>query len=619
MRKLIIAILGIVVSFFCATAEVQTGVIKTRGRLQSDGSVIRGKQLPGVAVVLTNGANSTVSDVDGTFSVTVPSGKFYLKKVVKKDYQVVDPDVLSKSYEYQRNPLVIVMESLRQIEADKLAYTRQIRRTLDRDIERKQQEIEELMQSNKITEEKYLSALRKLNEYVDNNERLVAEMAERYAKIDYDSIDDFQRRVAAYILAGELTKADSLINTRGSLESRGAEIDRIREANAQRKEEIAREQDNLDKSEALAAKMLEAFGADCNSKAELFAMRHENDSAAYYLRLRADKDPHNVGWNNDAGLFIYEYLADYDLALQYYDQALDEATLLKNNEIIATELNNIGVAYKSKGEFKQALDYYIRALGIRVKTLGLEHPDVAITLNNIGGVYCDYGESAQALEYLTRALEIQEKTLGSEHPDVAASLNNIGAVCMNQGEYTKALEYHQRASKIWEKVLGAEHLYVAASLNNIGSVFFKQGEYTKALEYCMRALEIEKKSLGLEHPDVAMSLNNIATIYCDQKEYTKALNNYKLALLIGKKLLGPEHPNVATMYNNIGLVYHYRHEYTKALDYYLTALAIWKKTGHPGVVTVLNNIAEIYEAMGDKDKAASFRQGAESIQNKFNK
>jgi len=34
-----------------------------------------------------------------------------------------------------------------------------------------------------------------------------------------------------------------------------------------------------------------------------------------------------------------------------------------------------------------------------------------------------------------RALEIREKVLGKDHPDVAKQLNNLALLCQNQGKY----------------------------------------------------------------------------------------------------------------------------------------------------------------------------------------
>ena len=47
---------------------------------------------------------------------------------------------------------------------------------------------------------------------------------------------------------------------------------------------------------------------------------------------------------------------------------------------VANTLNNLALLYDSMGAYEKALPLYQRALGIREKVLGPEHPDVATTL-----------------------------------------------------------------------------------------------------------------------------------------------------------------------------------------------------------------------------------------------
>ncbi len=72
--------------------------------------------------------------------------------------------------------------------------------------------------------------------------------------------------------------------------------------------------------------------------------------------------------------------------------------------------------------------FYARALAIREKVLGAEHPDTATSLNNMGALLQAMGELAEARPYYARALAIREKVLGAEHPATATSLNNMGAL-----------------------------------------------------------------------------------------------------------------------------------------------------------------------------------------------
>ena len=43
------------------------------------------------------------------------------------------------------------------------------------------------------------------------------------------------------------------------------------------------------------------------------------------------------------------------------------------------------------------------------------------------------GKYKEAEPLCKRALEIREKVLGPEHPDVAKQLNNLALLCQNQG------------------------------------------------------------------------------------------------------------------------------------------------------------------------------------------
>ena len=72
-------------------------------------------------------------------------------------------------------------------------------------------------------------------------------------------------------------------------------------------------------------------------------------------------------------------------------------------------------------------------------------------------MYNDQGDYEKALEYNGKALAIKGRVLGSEHPDTAQTYNNLANVYAEQGDYEKALEYYQRALKVYLDTFGEEH------------------------------------------------------------------------------------------------------------------------------------------------------------------
>ena len=66
-------------------------------------------------------------------------------------------------------------------------------------------------------------------------------MAKEYAEMDYDQMDELNRPISDAILNGELTKADSLIRSKGDIGSRVASLRKAQEAETLREAEIAKE------------------------------------------------------------------------------------------------------------------------------------------------------------------------------------------------------------------------------------------------------------------------------------------------------------------------------------------------------------------------------------------
>ncbi|PNI77370.1 KLC4 isoform 16, partial [Pan troglodytes] len=105
---------------------------------------------------------------------------------------------------------------------------------------------------------------------------------------------------------------------------------------------------------------------------------------------------------------------------------------------------------------------------------------VAATLNNLAVLYGKRGKYKEAEPLCQRALEIREKVLGTNHPDVAKQLNNLALLCQNQGKYEAVERYYQRALAIYEGQLGPDNPNVARTKNNLASCYLKQGKYAEA-------------------------------------------------------------------------------------------------------------------------------------------
>jgi CHAT domain-containing protein len=116
----------------------------------------------------------------------------------------------------------------------------------------------------------------------------------------------------------------------------------------------------------------------------------------------------------------------------------------------ALKLNQQVVQLRDQGQYAAAIPLAERALAIREKVLGQEHPDVATSLNNLALLYSEMGNYSQAEPLYQRSLAIREKVFGQEHPDVAISLNTLALLYQAQGNYSQAELLFQRSLAIRE-------------------------------------------------------------------------------------------------------------------------------------------------------------------------
>jgi tetratricopeptide (TPR) repeat protein len=299
--------------------------------------------------------------------------------------------------------------------------------------------------------------------------------------------------------------------------------------------------------------------------------------------------------------------------------AIREKALGADHPNVATSLNNLANLYQAQGRFSEAMSLAQRALPILEKALGPDHPNVAATLNTLGVIYASQGRNSDAEPLIKRALAIYEKASGPDQPRVANTLNFLAMLYTSRGQYVDAEPLYRRVLAIREKSLGPDHPNVATSLNDLAELYRAQGRYVDAEPLYSRALAIREKALGADHPNVATSLNNLAALYQAQGHYTDAEPLYTRALAIFEKADGPDHADVAQLLNNLGVLYDNQGRYSDAEPLARRALAIREKAlgaDHPAVGISLNNLAALYNHQGRYADAEPLHRRALAIDEK---
>lgn len=476
-------------------AQTQQGMVKTRGRIVN-GVLQPGKGL-GSATVTIKGRNAVQSQPNGTFSFPVPTQTFIVQSVKKNGYQLLDIDAY-RSYKHSSTPLYLVMETPEQQMQEKLEAERKIRRTLQRQLQKREDELENLKAQNKLSQEEYNKAMQELYDNQQSNEKFIADMAKEYSQLDYDQMDSQNRRISDAILNGRLAEADSLLRSKGDLNVRAEELRRQQKSNAQVR-------DDLEKSEALAEIKLKNLAEDCYRRFDICKLENKFDSAVHYIELRAQLDSTNIEWQFAAATFLAQQ-NHLDKAESYYQRILHLCTKETESMMIiaakASTLNNLAMLYDQKGLKEASTKSYLESLHLR-QNLAKENaeefsPLVAQTLNNLGILYMENGNLDEGEKMLFEAYTILEnlKTEGLSFylPIMASIQYNLACLYLNEGDYKRSEPIFQKVLSVYRKLTEENPMHyqadIAATLSNLLLVYFNLEEFEKCSKYYTEALHL---------------------------------------------------------------------------------------------------------------------------------
>ena len=576
MKKITFIIL-IAIPLF-VSAQTQQGYVKTKGRLCNNGMVVAGQRLPG-ATVKVKDANPVVSSNKGTFSISVSGNSYYLQNVQKPGYVLTDPDVLTKQYAYSRNPLVLVMETSKDQAADELSVERKMRQTLQRQLQEKENEINSLKKQQKLTDEEYRQHLQELNNQRESNEKLISEIVGRYSKIDFDEVPELDRQIKKYVLEGKQAEVDSLLNIKGDINSRAEALRKHKESNSQGEKESSKKHKKQAKSKDEVLTELEILAQDCYSKFELFKLKHQNDSAAYYIQLRADLDISNIYWSNDAADFYATYFPETEDALRIYKRmlAISERKNGKQSGEVAYCNNNLGAYFESQGQYQQALGYFTAALNI-YEQLGDRYPRAKTLCKvNIGSLYIDIDYS-KAFDILTGEIDVQKELFGEQSDEIATLYNSIALCYKNQNEFQLAEDYYNKVKSIWSSFYGADSYHVDVVNNCLAGIMQNTGRYQEARKLYNDILAYRTNEFGENHPLVANIYNNMAFMFIKMSELDSAYTYQTRAIEIVKGVYGEKSSRVAELYGNIASILQEKKDWKGSLEYLQKSSDIFLET-----------------------------------------
>ena len=285
--------------------------------------------------------------------------------------------------------------------------------------------------------------------------------------------------------------------------------------------------------------------------------------------------------------------ADYNTALDYYNQALEQIQDDSSALVTARLLKKRGETYRKLGNALAATSDYQTALSLLSENQKSLRGDI---LNGLGLVQLQLGNHEQAQVSLEQALTIYRQ-LG-QYQEQGFALYNLALLFQSQANYSNAIEYYRQAVEVFTE-LGQPN-FEAVVLNGLGLLELRVGQYTTAQTTLNRALTLAQTQE--RRRDQGMILHNIGLSYGLQQDYLPAREYYMQALTIRREV-NDEIGEQRTL-NNLGYVTTQLGDHATALTFLEPALALAQNQADiEDEAQILDTIGTVYQNLGQYDLA----------------
>ncbi|CAF1643631.1 unnamed protein product [Adineta ricciae] len=243
-----------------------------------------------------------------------------------------------------------------------------------------------------------------------------------------------------------------------------------------------------------------------------FESSMRNFQRALSIQLAASPDhPETAITYNNIGMTYVLGSKNYTEALINYEKSLkifENASLTSNRPAMVSLLTNIGFLYRQRESYDLALEYYERALQMQLEWAP-SHSTTAVIYDNLGLIYQDgFQNYSEALSNYKKAIEIFQTTLPADHPDLGKALSHIADVYNETDEYELALTTYQEALKI----LSSSILYQT----DIAALYAKLAlVYTNGFQNYIDALSNLEKALYI-YTNLSLSDQISVVLHCIQ-------------------------------------------------------------------------------------------------------
>jgi serine phosphatase RsbU (regulator of sigma subunit) len=246
--------------------------------------------------------------------------------------------------------------------------------------------------------------------------------------------------------------------------------------------------------------------------------REELDSLKKLLQTTSDP--------RDRGGVMLELSSVYsainiDSAILYAEGAYQLAMTLKDLSFQSKVCCVLGTIYQNEDEVKST-EYIFK--GLDLAELSGDSSQVAYTYNIVGTHYRIAGDMDKAIDFFNRAIAI--RLAQQDSSNVAVCYNNIGIVYMIKGEYDTGIKFWEKSLEL--KLATGQEIPAAHTMSNIAIYYKDIDRIFEALDYTNKSIEIQMR-LG-DYRGVSHGYGLLGDIYSKTENWPKAIEAYHISV-----------------------------------------------------------------------------------------
>lgn len=283
----------------------------------------------------------------------------------------------------------------------------------------------------------------------------------------------------------------------------------------------------------------------------------------------------------------FEWIEKYNNARKYYQEGkfseaitegkialeVGEKELGNNHPNIAATLNIIAMSYNKIGEWKIAVENYLKAIDIYTNYFGKNHIYVGNLYDKIAEIYIKQKLFPQADSLLSLAYKIILDTIGIYNEDIASIRFHQAISALYQSNLKKAEQIILETLEVIKKVYTENHNYYAEALSSYGLILYYQGKFTEAEKTLLQSIKIKEQLYNKKiHPSMASTFSNLSQLYLSKGDLTEAERNAGLAMKIYEAIYGLKSVETLNSIVSLALILKYRGIYKQAEELLIKAV-----------------------------------------------